>query len=331
MQKKLMSKDLNNIILGSSILSTGGGLRFSEQVKLIKQINKPIILENKPRVNHLALIPLEIGAANIPLITNKRLIKRLLKEINFTIQLKAIMPAEMGQESIAFLASSISSLPVLDMDLAGGRAAPRLPINIFSATGTPFVIKEITAINSQLQLQKISNIPNIFQAENILRKIAIQNQGSCFIGFIIKINHSFQKIITKERTLTKALLLGKNIGQDNFRKLNPKSITSGIINTVTLGNQSGFSQNIVEIISSNGKVFKIINENENLLLISESKILAQAPEIITLFDPKLKRGLHCSEFTERRKIKILISNPIESWQNKKAQKLWRKFALNQIN
>ena len=329
--KKLISKDLNNIILGSSILSTGGGLKFTEQKKLIKKI-KSIFLSNSLLTNKSVLIPLEIGAANIPLVTNKQLIKKLFKETNLISQIKAIMPAEMGQESIAFLASSISSLPLLDIDLAGGRAAPRLPINIFSANEIPFAVKEIIAINSQHQLEKISNIANIFQAEKILRNIAVKNQGSCFIAFIIKINRSIQKIITREHTLTTSLLLGKKIGQNNnFQKLNPKSVISGTIDKVISGNQSGFSQKIIKIISPNGKVFKIINENENLLLLSESKLLAQAPEIITLFDPKLKRGLHCSELKMGQKIKILVFNSIKSWRTKKGVKLWNQFALNKLN
>ena len=332
MQKKLTRKDLENIILASSILSAGGGLRFNGQIKLIEPINKQIILENRPRVNCLALIPLEIGAANIPLITNKLLIEKLLDKTSLTKKIDSIITAEMGQESIAFLTSFISSLPILDIDLAGGRAAPRLPINIFSANALPFTPEGIIAINSQLQLQKISKISDIFQAEKILRKIAIRNHGSCFIAFIIKISHSMQKIITREHTITRALTLGENIKQaNNLRKLNLKKMIEGTIGNVIENSQSGFSQNNIKIISSSGKIFKIINENENLLLFSESKILAQAPEIIALFDPKLKRGIHCSEFIEGRKIKILIFSPIKSWQNKRGKKLWNKFAINELN
>lgn len=329
--KELTQRQCQSIILGSTLFSTGGGLTLKQQQLIMKKVSGRVTLKDRPTGNTVALIPLELGAADTKSITTNKLVNKLLNQLaNLHIHPDIVLPAEMGQESIAFLVASILDIPTLDTDMAGGRAAPRLPINIFTALGLKFNFSPVISINANLKVKVLESLNNVVQAEDELRNEIIKNDGVCFIAIIAKISRKIIKIITREKTVSRALQVGqslKKLSRTGIKYI--QEIEAEVIGVKRMSS-TGFSGNIFSFMSTQGKIFTIINQNENLILLHHKHLIAEAPTIITIFDLRQDRGLHCSEIKTGIKVKILLIKPLDLWQTRTGKQLWETFALNSL-
>lgn len=325
--KELTQKQCQSIILGSTLFSTGGGLTLKQQQLIIDRMSGRVILEDRPTVNTLALIPLEIGEANTKSITTNELVNKLLNQLgNLHIRPDFVLPAEMGQESVAFLAASIFRVPVLDMDMAGGRAAPRLPINVFTALGIKFNFSPCVVINSRMTTRVLRHKGSIIRAEKILRAEVIKNKEACFVASLVQIDRKVARMVNKEKTITKALQIGRFLRRRSRMPIKDVKRIRGTVIDVNKVLRPGFSCNVFIIKSTDGCVFKIFNENENLVLVQDNNVVAEAPTLITVFDSQQNKGLHCSEIKTGLDVEILLMEPLAIWETPRGKLLWKKFA-----
>lgn len=320
-----------SIIWGSTLFSAGGGLTFSQQQTIVREIRKPIVLEDHPAEHSTALIPFELGEAHAPSITTRKLIWKLVQACHsLQMNIDTVLPAEMGQESVAFMASDVLQVPILDMDMAGGRAAPRLPINIFAAAGIPFLLSPIVVIDAKLKTRVFRHIANVMDAESILRNVAMKNNGVCVVAGIMDIDKKMRALIHREKTITRAQRVGESLRKRQNLDIPVEREFDGVIIAINRKSRDGFSGQTIVIQSLNDRVLTVINENENLIVREDHHVVEMAPTIITLFNVRKRRGLHCSEIRIGQPVKVLFIKPLALWQTIRGRHLWEKFALGAI-
>lgn len=320
-------KEAKLIILGSSILSCGGGLSYKDQMTCLDSlhIKKGVKilqlseLANLPS-NLVFVTASELGPADKPPI-NKAKILEMIKLFSKKTGKKigGILPVEVGQDAIVFDAALQSGLPIVNSDLAGLRAVPKASLNGLKMQNVPFTRSPLVVLTATGKVTFIDKNATLEEDEKQLRKIAEDTKDVIFIvGGLIT-----SKMILKylnHPSLTIATQIGKSIdiGEDFTKKVPLPQVYSanGKIKEIIKINEVGFSEKQVQIEISPKKsgLFTLTIKNEYMKLVGKH-VKFQFPQLITLFSNTKKRGLSASDLEEGMQIKINVFDPLPFWSN----------------
>ncbi len=332
MKQIITNKNVNQLIKGASLLTTGGGLSYAEQKKSLsrfKNLSINILSLDKLPKNSYICTAAEIGPSNAPPLDKNKIIKKmfdLLEKVSKK-KINAIYPPEIGQESIIIETASLLGLPILDFDPVGLRAVPFLDINIFNLNNLQFPFDPIVVCTYQGEIFLLKETGSYERVENILRQMTKLSKSGIvfFLGGIAKVG-DLKKNNSYSSSYLKAFNLGslKNIKQiENMLK--PKIGIAGIVLENKENKIDGFFAQNVLVKDTSGKTYKLIILNEVIFLLdNNNNIISSVPDRILLIDPKILTGISSADLKKGRKILILVLYPEKQWSSKKAEKLFGK-------
>ena len=222
--RSLGFSELNNLVLGASVLGTGGGGSFSLARAMVEDLDargmRPKLLdpsELKPSVlgistamlggglSNAELERLEQMSAEPPSVPAARALSAFLgRPIDF------VFPIELGPQNTmeAVRLAAFLDVPVLDGDCAG-RAVPEMhqtTLSLFDLPLTPFVVATF-----QGDVAILAKVFSDARGEALCRALASASGGLvCVTGFPVEGQHLREAIIP--RTLSRCMEIGSRLG-----------------------------------------------------------------------------------------------------------------------
>lgn len=317
-------EDLEDLLLGASVLATGGGGSLSFGLKLARRIAdmggvEIIDPEELPREALLAS-PYTIGSMGSAMDRDEEGVKRMLLEAISTLgqelggEVAAIIPSELGggNTAIALYMAALLGRPVVDGDLMG-RAGPELhqsTAHIYSVPVTPAVI--VSPTGSVIVARRIHDIDFY---EDVFRYIAYLSKGWSIVIDTPLSGELARKIVVRG-TLSLSMKLGRAIKEAKARGLDAAEaiarttegwvIFRGRVRESDLRDTGKFLEGSVVIEGAGGEL-KILVKNEYLLALLNGRPIAMCPDLIMIVDSQgnpvlsnsIKRGLEVSVIASR--------------------------------
>ncbi|HEY4512377.1 MAG TPA: DUF917 domain-containing protein [Candidatus Paceibacterota bacterium] len=293
----LSGNDYKSLFIGSAFFSCGGGVPYKNSIELMNS-------DNGGNTSLMSLDELSdddwfctvyaIGASG----RSKKEYKTFLLAIEclekyLEIQIKGVIPGEIGSEINAVWTANKKDLVLVDTDMAGGRAVPEEDMDIYGIKGiesTPAVV-----VNDQADVIIVKNSKNMALLESVYRAFAVASGGYCYIA-----SRPIQKVgaqsILPPGTISRSILTGDIILKCRNEKdlinalrenCNSKLLATGKVVNNTPKEEPGFLSGITQISGSeafNGKKFQIHYKNENIILFCGEKCLCSVPDSISIID-----------------------------------------------
>lgn len=305
--KKLNKQDLKNLLLGCTVLGTGGGGSLSRGLEMIedilnggKEVNI-IGLESVPE-NALVASPYFCGSVS-PQQENKssnegkneclEAFQALEKYLNYDFF--AVIPTEIGgaNTAVALAVAAEREIPVIDADPAG-RSVPELQHTTFYIKNIPIApLAVATSLGDVIIIEKVASD---FRAEQIVRSVAVVSRDKAGVT-----DHPTKGERLKDSvipgTLTKALYIGEAITEahksgtdpvkEAIRAGNGFLLFKGRIRKADWKDKEGFTIGNIVIEREGdfpGKEYKIWYKNEHIISWFDGKIDITAPDLICVLD-----------------------------------------------
>lgn len=323
--KKITTSSIQALLQGASLLACGGGLTYTEQLRLTRApllraaLKKGIVLLDARDLSDDAICVTvsEVGAAGAPPMQRTALPEALQEWQRQTGKVvSAIIPGEVGQETIVLEAAATLGLPVVDADLAGCRAVPRLSYMALVVKGKSFTMSPLVVVTEAGEVTFLPQQSSLELDEQKVRALVPEGQvitllGGCVTGAQIKADlnyHSYSLALH----LGKVLRTGKSIST-----LLPTAVLlsplEGVVEQSTLGEAAGFDQKVIQIRTKLG-VAEVVIENEFMQLTLNSSVYS-FPQLIMMYDVRQQRGLHSSEVEVGKKVTLLVADAFEFWKH----------------
>lgn len=330
MKKKLQKQDIDDLLRGSSLYSTGGGVEFHIQKKRILKL----LEEGKS----LALISIDelkdtddvfttyiVGSTTQTGVDLALAIKKgiFILEKETRKSFSAIFAGEINIESLAFQSAALLSLPVLDADCCGGRAVPQVQMDnvvILGKNTTPLV-----AVNQTGEVRVLKKAISGEKLEQFTRNFSIEsNSGIAVLDHPISIKTARETL--ELGTLSRSLATGKfmRIYKNNNDYLTKLAVYMGahlVINgrvaridfdkTASIG----FLLGRYSISDSFRNVVEIFVQNENIICWKNNKVLVTGPELIMALDLKTNIGIHNSALYEGQELAVFVKSASNHWHS----------------
>lgn len=328
--------DIDNIFVGQSYYSTGGAYslavqrelfakaRSKEQVALI-QIDE---IEEKDVVFCVGTI----GASLESPVLLTKYSNELLKAISAVAGKapRAVCALEAGVESLAIVFAQILGIPLLDADVCGGRAVPKLETDNFylhDISMAPYVICN--------HLGEITILHDVDAGPGLDAAIrASYGKGSLALiaDHIVSMNPKIAACYTKG-TISRAKELGahlsgfSNAPKDLRGRLEARNfhfLASGQIAKLTTLEDKGFFSFVYEL---NRDDIKVYVKNETIAVTKNEESLLTAPDGIVVLDDRAGVALHSRDMREGLDVSIYAFKAEERWRSEKALQLFSPRSL----
>lgn len=324
----LNKKSAENLAAGSAVYGCGGGLEMEiNKEKCIKIVrNKKIIIRslNEFKKNELLAVVSGIGKPVKQKIDFKNVLKIGIEYISRIMpnkKLSGIVPGEIGIESLVLEMAGELDLPILDGDIAGGRAVPEIQDDIFyidKIRTTPAV-----CVNLQGEVLVIDNTNDLVKLENVVRNFVSLSSGPAILIDHITQRDNFKRISLG--TLTRSIELGKKInnktGKDSLDEIlkfnNAEIIADGKILSIEEEKNGGFLKKIVK-----GANWKAIIKNEYLAIFKDNKLVSSIPNNITLIEKESGKPLHNTELKEGKNVWVISMRSFSKWYTKRGLEIF---------
>lgn len=339
MKHKITQENIDDLVKGASILTTGGGLSYKEQRASLKQFGKvrfDILTAKELPPTSYACTVAEVGPADAPPIKKGKIIKKMFDLLEKTSgkKISAIYPPEIGQESIVAESASSLKLPVVDFDPTGLRAVPYVDINIFNLKNLRSFITPIVICNDREEMFLVDGDISHKRLETILRELTTLSKTGIifFIGGLVAIEE-ISKIASP--SYSRALELGSIKDLDRLlNNLNPRIVIRGNVKETTEFHIKGFLEKAVTIATKETQ-YKLLILNEVIFLLDKkNKVLSSVPERLVLIDPVRLVGVPSGDLTTDKEVVLAVLDPEPAWKDKSAEKLFGrkrfKFLLGNI-
>lgn len=311
---------INDLLRGASVLSCGGGLSYAEQLSLIKKLNiKNISLVDPETIggDTNSVVVAELGPADAPALKYNNL-PELLKyyESKTGLVVDYILPGEIGQEAVTITASTTLGLPIVDSDLAGGRAVPTLSDIALLGNVPSFTISPLVIMTSDGKFEFIGKQSSISDDELVLRNMVNKFPGQVLLFIGGGVSGDFVKKNLAYHSYSLAESVGKEIKKSNLSPKEMKVLLGPervLVSEVTSVKRDGFVDKKVIISGSFGEA-EIVIENE-YMSIKGKGFEYNFPDLITLTDPDTLIGISSG------KVKVGISALLTIYQR---HRFWRE-------
>jgi len=312
--------ELEDILIGGTILGTGGGGSLTEGLKLIKGIvekGKEFKLAKLEELDPEALIgspyccgslspEAEEGLAGMVALKAFETLEEYLNE-NF----RGVITGEIGGFAIAeaLAVAAEKALPLLDVDTAG-RAVPEIQCSISYVKGVP--IAPIAVASPMGDLMIIRDVRDDQRAEEIIRGIAVVS------GDMVGVCDYSKMKALKEASIPDTISLSEAIGASRRKAvekgMNPCAAVAkagqgflrfeGIVEKHSWKNEEGFTVGEIElrgIEKYKGEKYRIWYKNENIISWRDEEVDLTVPDLISVLErdtgmpitnPNCNKGKH---------------------------------------
>lgn len=320
-QMRFTKEDLKHVVNGACFFASGGGGSFESGMSLTKNFKKggyyhtdtvDVASVASLEKNKYGVVVAYMGAPEkIKNLDYPRAavsaFKRVIEMKKLDISQCVVVPIEIGALSsvVACLCAAKLGIPVLDADGAG-RAVPTLELCTFSTNGVSINPTAITNKSSYVELN-ISDPTSIGAAariESLARPIISMPEYDQAAGIALWVMPASDiKDIVIDGTLTMCRELGEYMSQkqkasasispeDLIQAINkirtsedytPAILYRGKLQDATISTSGGFDFGVVTVNSNDGRVLRIIFQNESLML-WDSRLTSpviMAPDLIS--------------------------------------------------
>ncbi|MEM9086436.1 MAG: DUF917 domain-containing protein [Pseudomonadota bacterium] len=333
--QKLDATALEDALLGSSYLGTGGGGSLAEARELIAKDLASGLTFNLLSVDDLAdsdRVACPYGLASLAPMSAEMQAKLDGKETQFeeTVQLAfqtleehvgqkfaGVILGEIGPLSLAEGLSIAARLgvPALDADTVG-RAVPEINQHSVKVAGIPLTpIGAATPFGDQMIVGKLGD-PT--RAEDILRSVAVASSlcgvtDSPITGAQAKANGTLvQGSFTLARTIGEAVRVAKNEGSDPIEAARAAgdgyTLFTGIVSKSQWKDEDGFLVGSLSLAGTGafaGQSFATDYKNEHLVARRDGVVVATCPDLISVIDLETHDGVNNPDFTEGQEVAVL--------------------------
>lgn len=332
MIKKLNTPDIKNLILGSSIYSTGGGLDVSNQEKYFNQIKGS--LPNLISVDELddsdyICTAYGVGPAVADNSENVIDYKKVLTEFGKITgkTIKGIFAGEINIEGLVFDTAAKLNLPVVDGDCCGGRAVPEIQMDTFFAQNIS--ITPALMVNTKGEQLLYSNTEDNFKLEKIARHFAIISKTSVFIiDHLVDVKTAKKALTTGSlsRSLETGAFITESKNQikliDLVNQTASKLVFEGTVSNVNLKIVEGFLSGSYSITNLHNSILEIQVKNENMVAIIDNQVVFKSPDSIIVVNSDTFYGLHNSQIKMGDKVAVMIKDCVEGFKSENGKKLF---------
>lgn len=324
----ITKNNLDVYLNGSLCLATGGGLPYEKHKEIFinifdtKEDIKVVSLDNFDDKDILVSAYGVGDPSDIPENFEE------ITQVAFSkytqligLNIKGIIPGEIGAEGLAFQINNSVGIPVVDSDLVGGRAAPEIQLDVFSVFNlniTPVLL--VASNKNSLFLNKKYSALEI---EKKSRRFFDDNGSSgILIGYPITVE-KYNKYAMKN-TLSLAMKVGKAFKSKEIEMilqiLNARVIYSGKIKDVGLKSVGGFL--IGDIYLNKAKV-RVKNENIFVEFNNGRKIYS--PDLFVFIDVN-QDPIHNTKIDKyiNKYVKLLHIPAQGYWQKTETKEMWHK-------
>ena len=331
--RKINTKDIEYIAMGSTVLGTGGGGDPYIGKLLAKEaINKygKVLLIHASELNDDALV-VPIAAFGAPMILVEKLfsgeefIKAFeMMESYLGRKIDAVMPAEAGGLNgvIPFSIAAQKQIPLVDAD-GMGRAFPRLEMVTFTLHSIP--VSPITQADEKGNRSVYHTIDNTW-GETLVGATAIQMGGSCAIGCYPMRGAQVKKaavhgIVSYAQTLGEAILNAKEQNLNPLNSLMEKAaaikLFAGKISNVTIKTEGRWNKGVCEVIGLDeytNSTMQLDFQNEFLMAKKDGNPVAITPDLIVLIDAENARPITAETIQYGTRVVVLGMRSDKQWR-----------------
>jgi hypothetical protein len=338
--RKINSKDIDYIGMGSTVLGTGGGgdpyigkLLAKEAINTYGEVS--LIQAEELKDDALVLPIAAFGAPMIlveKLFSGKEFVKAFeMMESYLRRKIDAVMPAEAGGLNgvIPFSIAAQKQIPLVYAD-GMGRAFPRLEMVTFILHDIP--VSPITQADEKGNKNVYDTISNEW-GELLVGATAIQMGGSCAIGCYPMSGAQVKKaavheIVSYAQMLGEAILNAKEQNRNPLESLieNADAIKLfiGKVSNVNIKTEGRWNKGVCEIIGlddNQGYTMQLDFQNEFLMAKIDGKPVAMTPDLIVLIDTENARPITAETIQYGARVVVLAMKSDNQWRTPKGIEL----------
>ena len=364
----LNETDIRNVIFGATILGAGGGGSMSSALDTLnrfiethpgKDVKVEMIFPSDMEDGAFAAVTAGMGAPKAiigkdftpyAVNANDALVKMAAKAGK---SLKYTLPVEIGgfNTFVPMLISLLNGIPIVDADGAA-RAVPALDTLLLHVNGlntSPLAMADNK--NNRLTIT-LADPRDASEAEIIGRNICVAFDMTAGLAGWMVTKDEIQSAIGNG-TISYALKVGQSAQEyihpwkDNkpphhdyanifdhladYGHLPCKAICTGTITKVETKTAGGFDYGVAIIAGQDGAEYKILFQNENLVLYKENTVLMTAPDIISLYDKKNTVPLTNADTEVGQWVDVGVFKVDERWWKQgedKINEVWKPYFTN---
>jgi hypothetical protein len=343
---------VESLVIGLTILGTGGGGDPNEGLKMLRNIIESgrsikLIEVNELTNDSLIVVPYNVGSVAPGTISKKpskiiEPIKRAFIEMEKLLgkKIQAVVASELGgfNTPVALCIASEMNLPAINGDLLG-RAAPELhqcTVHIFGIPMYPAVM--VTKSGNVIVVKEYSDIDDY---EAIARYLSVlEGTYAAVVDSPMGIEEAKKAVIPK--TITYALKLGETVLEARRKNVNPVEavveylkgwkIFEGIVKRYIWENKGGFlkGEAFVEGVGNfRGRLLRSWIMNEHIMAWIDEKPVLMPPDLL-IFLKNDGTPITNTELKEGMLINAIVTRAPEVWRTPKGLELFgpKHFGFN---
>jgi uncharacterized protein len=333
---KLDKSDIKQILLGASLLGTGGGGRYDLAQNILREMSGQVMLTPIDTLKETDLIITAFMVGGL----KKRgdLGRGIAKSINILkTQLKKeiryIIPVEIGPTAVMniFNIAAMLNLTVIDGDLVGFRSAPEIYVEAITLNNVNRL--PIVAVNLEGDTIILTETSSITKIESILRSFSDQSESEVYVA-----GYPIYKNMIRDVYGDRSLSVSRDIGGVLLNAQDDKTLIAGLQKTEILyldrgiiinqddKDEGGFTRGQLTIETENS-IYEVFYKNEFLVLEKDKKVVLTSPDSILILDSKQMRGINNSEDNRQKSVYILARKATKPWRTKEGKKLFSPINL----
>lgn len=313
---KLTKTEIREIILGSTVLGTGGGGRYDSALETIKDVTGvELISLNDLGTDDIAITAYGAGGLTKPRNTNQVVRNgfKLLQQ-NIGKPISAIVPVEIGPYSLAaaFMMASDLGVPVVDGDLVGCRSVPEIYIELVTLAGLPRT--PLVCGNNAGDRLLIDQESSPESLEATVRSFADRSESNVFV-----LGYPYTKA-QLERCLAEGSVLYGMAIEEKLRT-DFEFVAAGTVSKDVKSEIGGFTQGQL-IIKGEDAEYTVLFKNEYMVLLKNNKLIVTCPDFICVRDVSTGRGLNNGDDNAGLKVEIYIRPALKAWRTANGMNLF---------
>ncbi|MEM3626812.1 MAG: DUF917 domain-containing protein [Candidatus Bathyarchaeia archaeon] len=337
-------EDAEDLVVGATILGTGGGGNPKEGLKLLLNAldlgyQLKLIAFNELKDDALVVCPYDVGTVAPTAKTKKKVtiqepMKLAIEKMEKMVGKKvlAAVASELGGSNtpIALHIAASLGLPLVDGDLLG-RAAPELhqcTVHIFDVAMYPSVI--VGETGNIVVVERYSDIDDYEALARYLSMLAGR-----FVAVVdTPMNGALVKKVAIENTVSKCIRIGRAVREANRGGLNPVDavvketqgwlLFKGRVEKYNWKDEGGFligEAHLKGINDWSNRTFKTWIKNEHIMAWMDGKPAVMPPDLIMFVDEK-GYGITNSELREGVTVNVVGAKAPEVWRTQKGLKFF---------
>lgn len=338
--RELSARDVEDILLGSVILGTGGGgsmevgMRILREAENAGKVFRLASLTDLP-ADSLVAVPYSLGSLTIEdELSYDRLPRATVDPILLAAdrmeryvgqRIEATVACETGGENTAvpLYVAAMRDGYLLDADIAG-RAVPEVTNSTFSIHRLP--ASPVVVANEFGEVAILENLADDQRAEEVLRSLAMVSRNS-----VAAIDHAMplrevqhalipgtiSKALELGRVFREAAHAGENIPQAVAEAGDGEVIFTGTVRSTAYDTVDGFTVGDVLLNGQDGydgEELRIWFKNENLVCWRDGEVLVTLPDLICAFDERTGSVISNPEFTRDQLVTVVVFDAPEAFQ-----------------